>query len=90
MALAPLGEVPKVIPLARPDTFDPLVSVHAIVGLELLATTLADKHMGTVLLNLVLVRLLQNLKSLVTDITFVSTLSLSPSCPLYFCAPPVS
>jgi hypothetical protein len=90
VALAPPGEVAKFIHVARPNTHNLLVSVHAIVCLELLATTLANKHLVTVLLNLVLVRRLQNPKSLVTDVTFVNTLSLSPSCALYFCAPPVS
>ena len=33
-----------------------IVSVDAVVGHELLATTLADKHMATVLPNCVLVR----------------------------------
>ena len=62
------------------------VSVHAVVGLELLATTLADKHMTTVLPNLVLVKYWQRLKSLATDITGSKHLSLSFA--LYFCAPP--
>ena len=59
------------------------VSVHAFVGLELFATTLADKHMSTVLPNLVLVKRWQRLESLVTDITG----SLSPSFALVFCVP---
>ena len=33
-----------------------LVSIHAVVGLGLLATILADKHMGSLLLNFVLVK----------------------------------
>ena len=76
MALAPVGEVAKVIPVARPDTLNLLVSIHVIVGLELLATTLADKHMATVLPNFVLVRRWQRLERLVTDITGVNHLSL--------------
>ena len=47
------------------------MSVDAVVGLELLTTTLADKHMATVLPNYVLVRPLQRLESLVTYITGV-------------------
>ena len=47
-----------------------LVSVNAVVGLELLGTTFADKHMATVLPNCVLVRRSQKLESLVTDIIF--------------------
>ena len=83
MALAPLGEVAKVIPVARPDTLNLLVSIHVIVGLELLATTLADKHMATVLPNCVLVRRWQRLESLVTDITGVNPLSLLCFVPPY-------
>ena len=52
------------------------MTVDAVVGLELLATTLADKHMATVLPNFVLVRRWQRLESLVTDITGVNPLSL--------------
>ena len=50
------------------------VSVDAVVGLELLATTLADKHMATVLPNCVLVSRLQKLESLVTYISEVNPL----------------
>ena len=52
-----------------------LVSVDAVVGLELLAKTLADKHMNTVLPNCVLVRDWQRLESLVTDITWMNPFS---------------
>ena len=52
------------------------VSLYDVVGLELLATTLADKHMATVLLKFVLVRRWQRLESLVTDITGVNPVSL--------------
>ena len=62
--------------VAKLATYKFLVSVDAVVGLELLATTLADKHMATVLLNFVLVRHWQRLESLVTDKTGVNTLSL--------------
>jgi hypothetical protein len=49
--------------------------LDAVVGVELLATTLADKHMAPVLPNFVLARHLQRLKSFVTDITEVNSLS---------------
>ena len=52
------------------------VSVDAVVDLELLATTLTDKHMATVVPNYVLVRRSQRLESLVTYITGVNLLSL--------------
>ena len=48
-----------------------LGSVDAVVGLELVATTIADKHMATVLPNYVLIRRLQ---SLFTHITGVNPL----------------
>ena len=63
-SLAPHGEVAKAPPVVRLATNKLLVSVNAVVGLELLATTLADKHMATVLPNSVLVRRLQRLKAL--------------------------
>ena len=49
-----------------------LVSVDADFGLELLATTITDKHMATVLPNCVLVRGSKRAESLVTDITGVN------------------
>ena len=67
--LGPHGEVAKAFPVVRLTTKKLLVSVDAVVGLELLATTLADKHIATVLRNCVLVRRSQRLESLVTDIT---------------------
>ena len=73
--LAPHGEVAKTPPVVRLATKELLVSVDAVVGLELLATTLADKHMATVLPNCVLVRHSQRLDSLVTDITRVNPFS---------------
>ena len=60
--------------MANLATYKFLVSVDVIVGLELLATTLSDKHMATVLSNCVLVRRSQRLKSLVTDNTGVKPL----------------
>ena len=53
------------------------VSVDAVVGIELLATTSnAGKHMATVLPNYVLAWHLQRLESFVTDITEVNPFSL--------------
>ena len=54
--LAPHGEGEKALPVVRLATKKLLVSVDAVVGLELLVTTLADKHMATVLPNYVLLR----------------------------------
>ena len=59
-----------------------IVSVDAVVGVELLATTLAGKNIAKVLSNFVLARHLQRLESLVTDITGVNSLS------LLCCVPP--
>ena len=53
-----------------------VVSVDAIVGVELLATTIAGKHMATVLPNYVLVWHLQRLESFFTDITEVNPFTL--------------
>ena len=53
-----------------------LVSVDAVVWVELLATTLAGKHMATVLPNFVLAIHLQRLESFVTDFTGVNPFSL--------------
>ena len=77
VVLAPHGEVAKTLPVVRLATHKLLVTVDAVVGLELLATTLADKHVATVLANFVLVLRWQRLESLVTDITGVKPLSLS-------------
>ena len=54
-----------------------IVSVDAVVGVELFATTLAGKDIATMLPNFVLARHLQRLESFVTDITGVNLLSLS-------------
>ena len=56
VVLAPLGEVAIVLLVTRLATHKLLVSVHAFVGLDLLATTLKDKHIATVLSNLVVAR----------------------------------
>ena len=76
VVLAPQGEVSKSLPVVRLATHKLLVSVDAVVGPELLARTLADNHIATVLPNFVLVRRWQRLESLVTDITGVNPLSL--------------
>ena len=69
VVLAPLREVAKTLPVVRLATHKLIVSVDAVVGVELLATTLAGKHMATVLPNFVLARHLQRLESFVTYIT---------------------
>ena len=50
------------------------MSVDADVGPKLLAKTLADKHVATVLPDFVLVRHTQRLESLITDIAGVKPL----------------
>ena len=79
VVLAPHGEVARTLPVMRLATHKLLVSVDAVVGLELLATTLADKHMANVLPNYVLVMHWQRLEILVTDITEVNSVSLCSS-----------
>ena len=74
--LAPHGEVAKALPMVRLAIKKLLVSVDSVVGLEILATTLADKHMATVLPNCVLAWHLQSHESLVKDFTGVNPLSL--------------
>ena len=69
VVLAPHGEVAKTFLAVRLATHKRIVSVDAAVGVKLLATTLAGKHMLTVLSNFVLARQLQRLESFVTDIT---------------------
>ena len=76
VVLAPYGEVPKNLPVMRFPTHKLIVSVDAVVGVELLATTLAGKHLATVLPNFVLARHLQRLESFVTDITGMNPLPL--------------
>ena len=61
----------------RHTTHKLIVSLDIVVLVELLATTLANKHMATVLPNVVLTRHLQRLESLVTDIAGVNPLCLS-------------
>ena len=63
--VAPHGEVAKTLPdVVRLATHKLIVSVDAVVGVELLSTTLAGKHMATVLPDFVLARHLQRLESL--------------------------
>ena len=70
------GEVKKALLVVRLATYKLLVSVDDFVVPELLATTLADKYMATVLPNWVRVRCCQRIESLVTYITWVNPLSL--------------
>ena len=79
----PHGEVAKTLPVVRIATHKVIVSVDAVVGVELLATTLTGKHMATLLPKFVLARHLQRLESFVTDITAVNPLSLLSSVPLH-------
>ena len=74
--LAPHGDGAKALPVVRLATKKLILSVDAVVGLELLVTTIADKHMATMLPNCVLVRCSQRIESLVTDITGVNPLYL--------------
>ena len=71
-----MEKLKKVLSLVRLETKKLLVSVDAVVGLEIFATTLADKHTASVLPNCVLVRRWQRLESLVTYIPRVNPLSL--------------
>ena len=70
VVLAQHGEVAKAFPVVMLAIHMLLVSVDAMVGLELLATILADQHMANVLPN-VLARGWQRLESLITDITLL-------------------
>ena len=76
VVLAPHGEVAKTLPVVMLATHKPIVSVDAVVGVELLATTLAGKQMATMLRNFLLARPLQRLQNFVTDFTGVNPLSL--------------
>ena len=73
--LGPHVKDAKALPVVRLATKKLLMSVEVVVGLKLLGTTLADKHMATMLLDCVLVRRTKRLESLVTDITGVNPLS---------------
>ena len=54
VVLAPCGEAAKTLFVVRLATQKIIVSVDAVVGVELLATNLAGKHIATVLSNCVL------------------------------------
>ena len=82
VVLAPHEEVAKALPVVRLVTHKLFVSFEAVVGLELLATTLADKNMATVLQNFVLVRNWKRLESLAKDIT-----ACEPSLFILLCPP---
>ena len=77
VVLAHMEKWNKTLPVVRLATHKRIVSVDAVVGVELLATTLAGKHMTTVLPDFVKARHLQRLESFVKDITGVNPLSLS-------------
>ena len=76
VVIAPLREVATTLPVVRLATHEHIVSVDAVVGVELLATIIAGKHIATVLPNFVLAKHLQRLESFVTVITGVNPLSL--------------
>ena len=67
VVLTPHGEVAKTLSVVRFATHKLIVSVDVVVGVKLLATTLAGKHMATVLPNFVLARKLKRHESFVTD-----------------------
>ena len=69
------GEVAKALPVVRLATHKLLLSVDAVVGVKLIATTFAGKHMTTVLPSFALDRHWKKLDSLVTDMTWVIPLS---------------
>ena len=68
VVLAPHGEVAKTLPGVRLATHKLTVSIAAVVGVELLATTLAGKNMATVLSNFVLASHLQKFESFVNPL----------------------
>ena len=78
-----MTEKAKILPVVRLATHELIVSADAVVGVTLLATTLAGKHMATVLPNFLLARHLQRLESFVTDTTGVKPLSLLCFVPLH-------
>ena len=71
--LAPHGEVAKTPPVVRLATHR---LIDDVVRVELIATTLAGKHMATVLPKFVLARHFQRPERFVTDITGMNPLSL--------------
>ena len=82
VVLATHGEVAKTLHVVRLATHKLIGPVAAVVGVELLGTTLAGKHIATVLPNCELARHLQRLENFVTNITGMHPLSL-----LYFFRP---
>ena len=58
VVLAPHGKVAKTLPMVKLARHKLIVPVDAVVVVELLVTTLAGKHIATVLPNFVLARLL--------------------------------
>ena len=72
VVLALHGKVAKTLPVVRLATHKLTVSVEAVVRVELLATTLAGKHIATVLPYFVLAKHLQRVESFITDITGVN------------------
>ena len=76
VVLAPHGEAAKTLPVVRLATKKLIVSVEAVVGVELFATTLAGKHMATLLQKNLSGRHLQRLEGFVTEITGVNPLYL--------------
>ena len=75
--------VAKALPVVRLENKRLILSIDVVVGLALLATTLADKHIGTLLPTYVLLRRSQRLESLVTYITGVNPLSLVSFVPTH-------
>ena len=71
VVLAPHGEVAKNLLVLRLAILKLIVSVDAVFGVELLSTTLAGRHIATLL-----ARHLQRLESFFTDTTGMNPLSL--------------
>ena len=86
VVVAPHGIVAKALPLVRLSTHKRLMFVDTMVGLEVLATTLADKHIANVLPNLVLVRRWQRLESRGKDLK-AGVNSHSLLCFVLWCSP---
>ena len=77
----------KTLPVVRLAPHKLIVSVDAVVGVELLATTLAIKQIATMLPNFVLANHLKRLESFVTDITGVNPLPLLCFVPPHWSRP---
>ena len=61
---SPHGEVAKAFLVVRLVTCELFMTIDAVVGIQLLATTLADKHMTTVLPTLCWISIVKGLKAL--------------------------